>query len=277
MPPPFESLARSFLFVPGARPDRFDKALASGAHAVIVDLEDAVAPAEKADAREHVAHWLREHPQYRVLLRVNAVGTPWHAEDMALARAPGVAAVVLPKAEKADDLPASNGKSLLPIIESAQGIDELRAIASHPDVKRLLFGTYDFRADLGLGDAPEALLPFGAQLVLASRLAGLGPPVDGVSADLKNEAAWVAEARRSRMMGFGGKLCIHPAQVACVNGGFAPTQEELSWARRVTEAMRDQATAVVDGQFVDKPVLLRAQALLAGENGLAVAAPQTIP
>lgn len=260
------SFARSFLFVPGTRPDRFAKALDSGAHAVIVDLEDAVDPADKPTARKQVLSWLGHHPQHRVLVRVNASGTPWHMEDLVLASSPGVAGVVLPKAERPDEFPRVTDKTLLPIIETAVGFDHLRAIASHPAVCRILFGTYDFRADLGLGDAPEALLPFSMQLVLASRLASLQAPVDGVAVNLDDGPEALSEVRRSRAQGFGGKLCIHPRQVGCINEGFSPTKKELSWAQRVVDALRDQASALVDGEFVDRPVLLRARALLAQGN-----------
>lgn len=265
MSAPDDTFARSYLFVPGTRPDRFAKALGSGAHVVIVDLEDAVAAADKPAARAQVASWLAENPALRILLRVNAAGTPWHADDLAVAAAPNVAGVVVPKAERPEALPALGDKPLLPLIESARGFAQLQAIASHPGVLRLLFGTYDLRADLGLGAEPEALLYFGSQLVLASRLAGLAAPIDGVVADLRDEAGWVTETRRARSLGFGGKLCIHPRQVAAVNEGFAPTADEIRWARRIVDAVGDQAAAVVDGEFVDRPILLRARAVLAGQ------------
>lgn len=258
----FHAVARSCLFVPGLRPDRIDKALDSGAHAVIVDLEDAVGAQEKPAAREQVARWLATNPSRHILLRINAVCTPWHADDLRLASAPNVAAVVVPKAEREELLPALGGKPLLPIIESALGFARLEAIAAQPHVSRLIFGTYDFRADLGLGADPEALLYFSSRLVLASRVAGLPAPVDGVTADVVNGAGWVAEARRARSLGFGGKLCIHPRQVAAVNEGFAPNEDEIRWATRILDAVGDKATAVVDGEFVDRPIILRARTLL---------------
>lgn len=258
----FHAVARSFLFVPGLRPERISKALESGAHAVIVDLEDAVGVEEKPAAREHVARWLANNPTRHILLRINAPSTPWHADDLVLTSAPNVAAVVVPKAEHESSLPALGGKPLLPIIESALGFARLESIATHRDVSRLIFGTYDFRADLGLGTAPEALLYFSSRLVIASRVAGLPGPVDGVTTDVVNGIGWVAEARRARSLGFGGKLCIHPRQVAAINEGFAPSEDEIRWARRILDAVGDKATAVVDGEFVDLPIILRARALL---------------
>ncbi len=264
--PSVRTLARSFLFVPGLRPERIGKALDSGAHAVIVDLEDAVGTQEKPAAREQVARWLAENPSRRILLRINAAGTPWHADDLVLASALNVVAVVVPKAECAESLPDAGDKPLLPIIESARGFAQLEAIAAHPRVNRLIFGTYDFRTDLGIGSEPEALLYFSSRLVVASRVSGIWAPVDGVTTDLVNDAGWVAEARRAKSLGFGGKLCIHPRQVAAVNEGFAPSEDEIRWAMRIVEAVGDKATAVVDGEFVDRPIILRARGLLAARQ-----------
>jgi len=258
----FDAFAASYLFVPGSRPDRIAKALDCGAHAVIVDLEDAVAPGEKIRARHQTAAWLKDNPGRHILLRINSAGTDWHEEDLKVAAAPNVSAVVIPKAEHAEALSIVSGKTLLPIIESALGFSNLASIASHPGTSRLIFGTYDLRADLGLGPSAEALLYFASSLVLASRVAGLAPPIDGVMADLSNDTGWLAEARRARGLGFGGKLCIHPRQVAPVNKGFAPTGAEIAWAQNVVKSAGEAATAVVDGQFVDRPILVRAQSII---------------
>lgn len=258
----FDAFAVSYLFVPGSRPDRIAKALDCGAHAVIVDLEDAVAPLDKVRARHHTAGWLKDNPGRHILLRINAAGTAWHGQDLELAAAPNVSALVIPKVERAEALPTIAGKTLLPIIESALGFSNLASIASHPGTSRLIFGTYDLRADLGLGPSAEALLYFASSLVLASRVAGLAPPVDGVMADLSNDTGWLAEARRARALGFGGKLCIHPRQVAPVNEGFAPTEAEVTWAQNVVNSAGDAAIAVVDGDFVDRPILLRAHSIV---------------
>jgi len=259
-------LHRSVLFVPGNRPERFDKALAAGASAVIIDLEDAVAPADKPVARAALAAWLR--PGHAVIVRVNAQDTPWFADDLALAGAPGVAAVMVPKAERADTLAAvlaAGARALLPLGESAAGLAGLPALAAAPGVLRLAFGSIDLQVDLGLKDATEdELLPFRLQLVLASRLAGIGAPLDGVSTAIDDEARLVQDVQRARRLGFAGKLCIHPRQVAVVNQGLAPSAAELDWARRVLAAAGSAggAAVAVDGKMVDKPVLLRAEALL---------------
>jgi citrate lyase subunit beta/citryl-CoA lyase len=268
---------RSYLFVPADRPERFAKALASGADEVIVDLEDAVALNAKEAARRALAEWLAspaEAAQRPVLVRVNAVGSDELRDDIAACRAGGVAAIMVPKAERTEDLAriaAAAGKPLIALIETALGMDNVRAIAQASAVARLAFGSIDFQLDLGIAGDGEDLLAFRSGLVLASRVAGLPPPVDGVSTAIADGVAVQADARRASRLGFGAKLCIHPAQVAAVNLAFTPSAEELAWARRVVDAIRGSggAAVAVDGKMVDKPVLLRAEALLrqAGEAG----------
>ena len=260
------ALHRSLLFVPGSRPERFDKALAAGASAVIIDLEDAVAPADKDAARAALAAWLRPH--HAVIVRINSVDTAWFEHDLALCGQPGVAAVMVPKAERADTLArvtAAGARALLPLVESAAGLAALGSLAAAPGVLRLAFGAIDLQVDLGLRDATEdELLPFRLQLVLASRLAGIAAPVDGVSTAIDDEDQLRIDVQRARRLGFAGKLCIHPRQVAPVNRWLAPSEAELAWARQVlaAAAAAGGAAVAVDGKMVDKPVLLRAEALL---------------
>lgn len=264
---------RSALFVPATRADRIPKALASGADAVIVDLEDAVAPSDKVAARETLDSALAAMPvpntAVPLWVRVNA-GDPWARDDLALcARHVAVQAVVMPKAEAAASLQAAHEascrKPLIALIETALGFARRDEIAGHPAVFRLAFGSIDFQLDLGIAGEGEALLMFRSALVLASRLAGLSAPLDGVTVGVSDEEAVMADATRARALGFGGKLCIHPNQVAWVNQAFSPSLAELDWALRVVAACEASAGAAVavDGKMVDKPVLLRAQALLA--------------
>jgi len=274
--------ARSYLFVPGDRPERFAKAQASGADAVVLDLEDAVAPAAKDAARQAVSDWL-DAGHGPVVLRINAIGTPWFAADLALTARPDVAAVIVPKAERARDLArvraASPSTPLLPLIETAAGIERLREVAAAPGVQRLVFGSIDLQLDLGIDGDGDELLYFRSQLVLASRLAGLTAPVDGVCTALDDPETLHAEALRARRFGFGAKLCIHPRQVAGVNDAFSPGAAELAWARRVVDvAERSGGAAVaVDGRMVDLPVLRRAQALLQADAAIRVDDPATPP
>jgi citrate lyase subunit beta/citryl-CoA lyase len=260
---------RTYLFVPADRPERYAKARAAGADAVIIDLEDAVAPDAKARARAALAAALDEAAP--VIVRVNAAGTPWYEEDLELCRHPGVAAVMLPKADGIDAVChafESAFKDVLPIIESARGVEEVRAIARVPGVARLAFGSIDLAVDLGIDCAPDGgeaeLQPYRAQVVLASRLGGLAAPVDGVSIAIDDAARLRTDAERSRRLGFGAKLCIHPKQIAVVQAVFVPDPERVAWAQRVCTAFAAAggAAVAVDGQMIDVPVVERARAVL---------------
>jgi citrate lyase subunit beta / citryl-CoA lyase len=262
---------RSYLFVPASRPDRYERALASGADAVIIDLEDAVAPADKLQARESLRQWLQARPASApgVVVRINAHGTDWHGDDFALCVLPAVVSVMAPKAEHADALNAvaalRPNLRVIALIESALGLANARALAALPVVQRLAFGNLDFALDLGLrGHGEDDLMPYRAEVVLASRLAGLPAPIDGVTPALDDEARLRADVQRARRLGFGAKLCIHPRQLAPVHEGLAPSAAELEWARRVVQAAGSAqgAAVAVDGTMVDTPVLLRARAIL---------------
>jgi citrate lyase subunit beta/citryl-CoA lyase len=258
-------LSRSYLFVPGNRPERFDKACAAGADEVIVDLEDAVPPLEKVAARAALAAWLS--PERPVLVRINSADSEWFRGDLELVGRPGVAGIVLPKAEREADLAAVAGAgaaAILPLIESALGLWNAAALARMPRVQRLLFGSIDFSFDLGIKEGHEALLYARSQLVLASRVAGVAAPVDGVTTTIHDPDSVRADTLRARALGFGGKLCIHPKQLRAVNDAFVPTMDELAWAGRVVEAAQAaQGGAVaLDGKMVDRPVILIAQQML---------------
>jgi citrate lyase subunit beta / citryl-CoA lyase len=253
---------RTYLFVPGNRPERFSKALASGADAVIIDLEDAVPPAERDAARANVRAWAS--PAHPVLIRVNGATTEWHRDDIALASLPGVSAIVLPKAERVSDL-APIGKPVLPIVETARGFWHAADLADATNTQRLMFGSIDFQVDLGIHGEGEELLYFRSQLVLVSRLAGLPSPVDGITAAFDKPDLLRADTDRARRLGFGGKLCIHPKQIPTVHECFGPTPAEEAWAKRVVEAASAAGGAAVsmDGEMIDRPVIARAEAILA--------------
>ena len=258
-------VARSYLFVPGNRPERFDKACAAGADAVIVDLEDAVPLADKAAAREALAAWLS--PRQPVLVRINAFDTEWFEDDLALCARPGVAGIVLPKAEHEAAiarLAAAGAPAILPLIESGLGLWNAAALARLPRVELLVFGSIDFSFDMGIQEGHETLLYARSQLVLASRVAGIAAPVDGVTTAFDEADRVHADTLRARALGFGGKLCIHPKQVAPVHEAFAPTAEQVTWAGRVVAAAAAaQGGAVaLDGKMVDRPVILIAQQML---------------
>jgi citrate lyase subunit beta/citryl-CoA lyase len=258
-------LPRSYLFVPGNRPERFDKACAAGADAVIVDLEDAVPLADKAAARDAVAGWLS--PGHPVLVRINGADSRCFEDDLALCALPGVAGIVLPKAEHEASLTRlldAGALSILPLIESGLGLWHAAALARMPRVQRLVFGSIDFSLDLNIQESHETLLYARSQLVLVSRVAGIGAPVDGVTTTFDDPARVHADALRARALGFGAKLCIHPKQVAPVHQAYAPTANELAWAGRVlaaSDAAQGGAVAL-DGRMVDRPVILIAQQML---------------
>ena len=263
---------RSYLFVPANRPERIAKALASGVHAVIVDLEDAVPPAEKVAAREALAAALPA--AQAVLVRINSAGTEWYRDDLALLGKPGIAGVVLAKAEQVEHITEvaealGHGACVLPLIETAQGFANVVELARAPAVQRLIFGSLDFQLDLGIDGEGDELLYFRSQLVLASRLAGIEAPVDGVYVAFDDDAGLASETRRVRKLGFGAKCGIHPRQVKVINEAYSPTAEEVAWAKRIVQAAADAKGAAValDGRMVDTPVIAKAEQILKDAGG----------
>lgn len=264
--------ASTYLFVPANRPERYAKALASGADAVIVDLEDAVAVPSKEEARSTLAQWIGDNgPQPRLWVRVNAADTTWHDEDVdAFAPLP-IAGIVLPKAEDPKAVAAIAqrvlpGRGVIALIESAAGLAAMRQIAAVPGVLRLAFGSIDAQVDLGMQcDAEESeLLHFRVEMVMASRLAGIAAPIDGVTTTFEDMDFLAQAVLRARRIGFGAKLCIHPKQVAEVRKGFMPTPQELVWAREVMAAVRqsDGGAISLHGKMIDKPVIMLAEKFL---------------
>ena len=261
-------IRRTYLFVPGNRPDRFEKARQSGADAVILDLEDAVQSAHKDLAREAVATWLQ--PARPVYVRINGMGTSWFERDLEVVGLPGVLGVVLPKAEHPEQVAQVAARltgqaQVLPLLETALGVWNARALAQAPRVERLAFGSVDFQLDTGITGDQEELLHARSRLVLASRIASILPPVDGVTMALDDLTRLRDDVARARRLGFGGKLCIHPKQVETINREFAPTEAERVWARRVLEAVEATGAGALrlDGELIDRPVIARARSILA--------------
>jgi citrate lyase subunit beta/citryl-CoA lyase len=255
------SLASTFLFVPADRPERFDKAVNSGADAVIIDLEDAVAPANRAAARANVVAWLRAGGE--AVIRVNASGTADHDADVAAIR--GLAkTVMLAKTESPDDADATAiavgpGTRVIALIETARGILAASDIARADAVSRLAFGNVDLGVELGIDAANRNGLLTARSLVnLASAAAGLTGPIDGVTTIFDDEAVVKDDAAYAASLGFRGKLCIHPRQVAPVASGFRPTEAEIAWATSILASGHGGEARTVDGAMVDRPVLERA-------------------
>jgi citrate lyase subunit beta/citryl-CoA lyase len=264
----------TFLFVPGTRPERFAKALDSSADSVIIDLEDAVAEEDKESARASIrSAWptFTADQKKRLIIRSNSPGSHFYGADLILAQDLNVACLLIPKSESLDQI---NGAAqmlpdtaIIPMIETAIGLHRLNEIASSEQVLRLALGNIDLQADLGMVcDAQETELQTARfQIVLASRLAQIAPPIDGVTPSTDNIERITDDAERAKRMGFGGKLCIHPKQVALVKDSFMPTAAEVSWAQRVIEADKTSKGGAIklDGRMIDRPVVLLAQRTLA--------------
>ena len=260
--------ARTWLFVPGDRPERFAKAASAGPDVVVLDLEDAVAPAHKDAARGHVVGWI-DRPEVTTAVRVNAAGTTWHDADIAaLATLAGPATVVLPKADSPEAVAAvlaalPTGSTVVALVETALGVTRAVDLARTPGVVRLALGSYDLAAELGVDpDHAPALAPARGNLVLASAVGGLAGPIDGVTGDVRDHGRLTADVTAAAALGFAGKLCIHPGQVAPAAAALAPAPDEVAWAERVLAAATEDGVALVDGRMVDAPVVARARRIL---------------
>lgn len=257
--------------MPANRPERFAKAHASGADQVIIDLEDAVSAEDKDRARIQLASYLGSGGGG--LVRINSEQTPWFEYDLRVCRKPGVTGVVLPKVESAEQIERlfrqlPEGVGILPLIETAVGMTNLSQIASAPGVERLIFGTVDFRTEMGIEGDDQELLYFRSMLVLVSRAAGISAPVDGATVSISDPDELRIASGRGRRLGFGGKLCIHPSQVAEVNNAYWPSESQLAWAERVVQQAKTSPGAFqLDGEMVE-PVIARAANLLKQANRL---------
>jgi len=276
---------RSKLFVPGARPDLFAKAMAGDGDALSLDLEDSVLPEHKASARDAVAALVASDAASRlakaIIVRVNAAETKWFSDDLSAVVHPNLTLLNLPKIESVEGVQAAvralelveaergiaTPIRLLVNIETPAGMANAAAIAAaHPRVAGLQLGLGDLFEPLGIDRRDHANVHAA---MFALRMAAAQADVfvmDGAFPDIADDAGFSAEAQRARGLGFLGKSCIHPRQVALANAAFAPGDEEFAWARRVVAAAAgsDRGVFVLDGRMVDLPFLKRAQALLAG-------------
>ncbi|MBF6245758.1 CoA ester lyase [Nocardia elegans] len=257
--------AATWLFVPGDRPDRFAKAQAAGADLVVLDLEDAVAPDRKDEARDYVHQWLAGGN--RSAVRINAAGTRWYAEDLAMLAQHRAVVVMIPKAEEPGALlnaaAGLDSPVFIALIETAQGVLNAAALADAAEVRRLAIGTFDLAAQLGIDPSDrEALAAARSALVLASAAAGLPGPIDGVTGSIDEPEILTADVNYARLLGFAGKLCIHPRQVATAAAALRPSADEIRWATSVVEATTADGVAVLNGQMIDKPVVDRAHRIL---------------
>jgi citrate lyase beta subunit len=296
------ALSRSLLFVPAHVGRMLDKALGLSPDATILDLEDAVPPAQKMEARHGARRYVTRRPGH-AFVRINPLAsrapftTACGADDLAAVVAAGLRGVVFPKVETANDVESvdaamaeAEGRAglevgaieLYSIVETARGVLESPAIARTRVRRphRLCFGAGDFTRDIGVEWSREERESFTARsmIVLASRAAGLPAPIDSVFVDIRDAEGLRASTRTAKQLGFRGKLLIHPDQVAVVNDIFTPTAQEVAWARQVMDGLaaaeRDGLGAfVVDGRMVDYPIVERAADILNVWNDVATATP----
>lgn len=273
-----------YLFTPGDSRSKLEKAAASGADAIIVDLEDGVAAESKAYARQQAFAFLEElrrgaggpGPVKPVYIRCNPAGSPHFAEDLRLVREGGADGAMIAKCESADELRAANESApraeLIPLIESARGVRHVEAIAAAVSgrVRQVAFGAVDFALDIGADwsvGGEERLYAMG-QIVLLSRVAGLEPPIDAVFPLLDDERAFAKDAELGKRMGFYGKMIVHPRHIEWVRAVYRIPQEELAWCReavRLYENAQSGGSVRLDGRLIDLPVYLRAKRKLGAE------------
>ncbi|ROS38759.1 HpcH/HpaI aldolase/citrate lyase family protein [Amycolatopsis thermoflava] len=266
--------ALTLLYVPADRPDRVVKALDSAADVVLVDLEDAVAPARKDEARANAMRLLSEPLARRVQVRINHASTPWHMADLAaLAGLPAEVGARIPKVESPAEIhalaEALPGRDLHPLIESALGVERALEIATaSPQVASIGLGEADLRSDLGVTD--EAGLAWArSRVVVAARAARLVPPVMSAYTNVRDLDGLAASCRAGRALGFRGRTAIHPAQLDTIRAAFLPSEQEVSRAREVLSRLDDAtaagvgAIALTDGTFLDVAMLEQARTVLA--------------
>ncbi|MDZ7760509.1 MAG: CoA ester lyase [Desulfovermiculus sp.] len=280
---------RTILFVPGNRADRIDKALGSQADAAIIDLEDAVPTKSKDEARSIVREKLLEHSNKKVLVRVNGIDTDFFLDDIQAIAVSGLSCIMVPKVEKSADIRTINDSltqaenkneveegsiKVISLIETALGVENVFDIVSERTSPERLFtaafGAADFALDMGIEMTPtgEELHYPRSKMAISCIAAKIPPPLDSpFMLDINDLETLEADARRSKQLGFQGKLCIHPKQIDVCNRVFSPTEEEIEYAKRVINAFEQaeasgQAAIKLDNKFIDYPIVHRAQRIV---------------
>lgn len=265
-------LERSWLFVPGDRPERFDKALASGADAVIIDLEDAVAPDRKSFASDALLSALDAKPPNSFWVRAPGRASDLDALQTLVMQHPLLAGVMVPKAESARDIDAylalcRRGAGCIALIETARGVSNVSAISTVQGLSRLCMGNLDLLHDLN-ASSEQVTNHVLITLVIAARAAGLPPPIAGVTAQLGHPELLGEQSRAAVALGCFGKLCIHPQQIATVHSAHAPDEARVKWAREILALARSGSVFLHGGQMIDAPVIRMAENVLLLANRL---------
>jgi citrate lyase subunit beta/citryl-CoA lyase len=283
-------LIRTALFVPGNRPDRIEKAFITEADVIIIDLEDAVPLSEKETSRSKVREKVAQYADRMILVRINALGSPFIEGDLEEAIVKGVNGIMLPKVERADDIHAINkllleaekkrflpegSIHLFPLIESAAAVqhayDIVSAKTTPERIYSVAFGAADYTLDMGIEMTVGGTELFYARsrISIACRAAGISPPIDTpFMIDLNDIDALVSDAKRAKELGFQGKLVIHPKQIEPCNRIFSPTSEEIAKAEKIVQAFEEaeaagMAAIQLEGKFIDYPVVKRSRDILA--------------
>ena len=277
---------RTFLFAPGNHPRKVEKVFDTGTDVVILDLEDAVAISEKVATRPVVVEALQRPRKCRGYVRINALDTEFTFGDVEAVVAKGVDGIVLPKVERPADLQMidwmitslerqrglpEGGIDLMPIIETGKGVANVREICGAGGrMKRVSFGAGDYTRDMAIewtmheGELAHAR----AEIVLASRINDLQPPIDTVFIHINEHEHYKNSSVLARQYGYQGKLCIHPNQIAATNDAFTPTAEEVAWSRKVISSFAEaeaagSASIQIEGYFVDYPIVVKAEGVVA--------------
>jgi citrate lyase subunit beta/citryl-CoA lyase len=262
--------ATTFLFVPGDRPDRFEKALRSDADVVIIDWEASVITSRKEAARQNTISFLKETDGRKIAVRLNPYSGRDFLDDAAALWAfhSSIAGAFLAMVASADEVSCSvkalpPSLSLVGMIESAQALIQVDEIAACRLLCRIACGNMDFQTDLQLPPEENVGLIYpSSRLIIASYATGLPGPIAGATANIADLDHFVTCARFERNLGFLGKLCIHPSQLSLAHQVFAPSELEIAWAKRVLEATRDSHAVMIDGQMIDRPVVDRAHKII---------------
>lgn len=262
-------MLRSLLFVPGSRPERFEKALNAGADMICIDLEDAVLPKDKVAARQEVVSFIQQHAD--ICVRINPTSTDTGMQDLAALSANKPAAVMLAKCDSAEDVELAQQllgcqqTNIIPLIETINGLENAADIAAASDaVKAMMLGGADMAAELGCDFSYEPLLFVRSQMVMAAAKAGVSL-IDVPFVDIKDQAGLEQETRKVKALGFSAKAAIHPNQIQSIHQAFMPTQAQIDYAQAVMDAVDspDAGVVVVKGRMVDRPIILASQRVLA--------------